>query len=374
MAGIVHGFRQLLDNPNRRAVQVDPRQLQSAVAQSQQFHEQETNVSMNIFSEETTALQLRWNTGALTALENQPLDEFGRSRKVKFAGEAAYTAGFPIFSSGQARGSTFIADVKMSVQIFNDQLDAIYSGDFRWLRNRLLASIFLDTPRVFDDVEAEEGEVTIYPFANGDEVQYSRTGIEQATAGDNHYLAFPNPIDDANNPLPAIRQELIEHPYNTGEVVVMVSSSVYEPGPTTGIHALTGFVEWENPTIDPALSVPQPDLIVRILRPLRMTLPPSATYRGRSNLCHIVEWPSLPSGYGIALTTGGPRGLKRRVDVETELRGFKPIATRRDFPYMEDQWLRRMGFGAYNRVALVIFAIGQPAYTVPAIYVNIPWS
>lgn len=370
MAGIVYGFRQLLDNPDRRAVTIDAGQLQSALGASQDFHERETNSALALFSEQTTLLQQKFRGGSAT-MENQPLDEFGRTRPLKGIVPVEYTAGWPIYSSGQARGNTFLANVKMSIQKFNDELDAMYAGDFRWMRNRLLASIFTNVQRNFDDPESDDGVIEVMPLANGDATQYVIQGNVDATTTDNHFLAFPNPIDDANNPVPAIRTELIEHPVNgAGEVVILASSSVYNTSPTTGIHALTEFVEWGG--TDPGLSVPTP--VVEILRPLRMAIPASATYRGRVNQAQIVEWPALQAGYGIAVTTTGPRPFRHRVDPEPELRGFKPIAERADFPYFEDQWIRRMGFGAWNRVSALVFQIGAGAYTIPAAYQNMRWA
>jgi hypothetical protein len=326
---------------------------------------------LNLITEETTAIQAKFR-GSLATTENQPLDEFGRSRKIKGVPPIDYTVGWPIYSSGQARGTTFIASVKMSVQTFNDEMDAIFAGDSRWIRNRLLASIFINTVRLYDDVESPDGTVNVYPLANGDATLYVRVGVVDSVTTDDHYLAFLNPISDANNPLPAIRTDLVEHPYNVGEVVVFVSSNLYDDG-VNGIAHLTGFIEWGGN--DPALSQPLSlTPLVQIIRPLNMRLPPSATYRGRANFCHIVEWPSLPAGYGFAITTGGPRPLRRRVDPEGELRGFKPVAERDDWPYFEDQWIRRMGFGAWNRVAMVAFLVGAGAYAIPAMYANMEWA
>lgn len=369
MPSIVYGFKQLLDIPTRRAVTIDPRQLQSAIAYSQQQHDQELTTILRLFADETTAIQLKFKGGGIVT-ENQPMDEFARARKIKGA-RTEYTAGFPIYTSGQARGINFIARAKMTIQQFNDELDAIYRGDFRWCRNRLLATIFWNTARTVDDPESVDGAVSVSSMANADTVEYATNGSE-STATDDHYLAFADPVDDTHNPLPTIRDELLEHEVNGGEVVVFISTSLKLPTPTTGFEALTDFVGWGELAPDPAIVLATP--LDRIIRPLNMTLPPGATYLGRAGKCHIVEWPSIPAGYGFALSTDGDRPLKARVDVEVELRGFKPVATRNDFPYFEEQWMRRLGFGGWNRVAMVVFQVGAGSYSIPSAYTGMRWA
>jgi len=57
---------------------------------------------------------------------------------------------------------------------------------------------------------------------------------------------------------------------------------------------------------------------------------------------------------------------------EPELQGFSRQADRNDYPWYEQQWARRAGFGAYNRVgALAYFvAAGDTTYDVPTGYSN----
>jgi hypothetical protein len=50
------------------------------------------------------------------------------------------------------------------------------------------------------------------------------------------------------------------------------------------------------------------------------------------------------------------------------LRGFRRVAEREDFPYEEEIWFRRAGFGAWNRVGARVDRIGNGAYAVPTGY------
>jgi hypothetical protein len=70
----------------------------------------------------------------------------------------------------------------------------------------------------------------------------------------------------------------------------------------------------------------------------------------------------------IATMTDGDRPLARREDPEPELQGFNRVAERDDHPYYESQWLRRIGFGARNRVGAFMVRIGNGTYDEPSGY------
>lgn len=366
MAELVYGFLNLADIAESRAVIVKPAQLQSAVLETVASHRAAIDEALNMFTEPTTDIQAKFK-GSMPETENQPLDENGRSRKIK--GKVDYTVGFPIFSSGAARGVNWLTAQKMTVQQYNDNISILLRGDSNWVRNRVHASIFINTERVVDDANTDEGEITVKPLANGDTVPYAKNG-SNVPAVDDHYKYY-TAVSDAANPTAAIALELTEHPQNQGEVVLFVPTNWVEPTSSTGFANLTGFIEIGDPLVVPAPS--QARLLQSTIDGI--TLPATAKLRGRVNGCWIVEWPSLPDDYGFAMTTRGPKPLKRREDEEVELRGFKPIAERDDFPYFDEQWIRRMGFGAWNRTAMVVFYInsGASAYVIPTRYQTMRW-
>jgi hypothetical protein len=55
-----------------------------------------------------------------------------------------------------------------------------------------------------------------------------------------------------------------------------------------------------------------------------------------------------------------------REEPEAGLQGFKRVAQRNDHPFYEDQYLRIAGFGAYNRIAAVVYRIGNASYAIPS--------
>jgi hypothetical protein len=92
------------------------------------------------------------------------------------------------------------------------------------------------------------------------------------------------------------------------------------------------------------------------------------TVIGRVAKCWIVEWKALVDDYIIATTTDGAPALGMRQDPEPELQGFKRVAERNDHPYYESQYMRRAGFGGYNRVGAVVQRIGNGTYAIPTGY------
>ena len=62
------------------------------------------------------------------------------------------------------------------------------------------------------------------------------------------------------------------------------------------------------------------------------------------------------------------RPLARRQFPEAQLQGFKSAGERNDYPYFEEQWLRYEGYGALNRVGVVVYLIGAGSYSVPTNY------
>jgi hypothetical protein len=60
--------------------------------------------------------------------------------------------------------------------------------------------------------------------------------------------------------------------------------------------------------------------------------------------------------------------LRMRQETIPALQGFQKVATRNDHPFLEDHWERIAGFGAWNRVGVVVYLIGQSSYSIPTGY------
>ena len=197
--------------------------------------------------------------------------------------------------------------------------------------------------------------MTIKGLANGDTDKYQLTAGANAQATAQHYIAQAADISDAANPFPTIHKRLTEHSENQGEVIVLVASNL-----TDDIQGLAGFVERSDADIRQGANA---DVLVGNLD---ATVP--GVILGKVDKCWIVEWAQLPDGYMLATTTGGDRPLAMREDEEAVLRGFKKVAERNDHPFYESQYLRRCGFGAWNRVGALGYRVGNASWAIPTGY------
>lgn len=354
---LLYGMMQLKDLTRSRVVEVDPDLLISSVGQTLADHDAEVNAILDLFSDETEEPQLRFKGAAIT--RNQPLDENGRTRPIKPA--APYTVGFPLDMSGNAWGSNFVTNEKMTVQELNDILSQLYYGDFAWLRDKILGTLFDNVGYSFPD--ELWGSVPVKGLANGDTVTYAlSTSGADSLATDTHYIAQANAIDNSNNPFPAIYTELTEHPENSTEVLTFINSAQY-----AAVSGLTNFVGIPDPDIQPGANVS------RLVGGVNANLPARAAVVGKTDKVWIAQWNAIPANYSVSISLGGTPPLKRRVDPEPNLRGFRPKARIQHFPFFDEQWIRRIGFGGWNRVGAVVNRFGNASYAVPTNY-TVPMS
>ena len=87
----------------------------------------------------------------------------------------------------------------------------------------------------------------------------------------------------------------------------------------------------------------------------------------------IIEWSSLPSGYGLAVARGArSKALKMRQYAAGALQGLFTENHSPDGNLLEMRYLRYAGFGAYNRVGALPFYIGGGAYVIPSGFATPP--
>jgi hypothetical protein len=349
---LLYGFMQLKDLAATRVVDLDPDLLISTIEMTAEEHNREANLLLNLFSDERSVEQLQFS-GSVIA-RNQPLDPNGRPRPIKPA--APYTVGFPLWMSGNAWGANFVTNAKMTVQKLNDLIATMLYGDFAWLRDQLLGTLFDNVGYTFADPIV--GNVAVKGLANGDTVNYAiSTSGADSLATDTHYLAQANAISTTDNPFPTIYTELTEHPENSTDVVAFINSAQ-----AAAVQGITGFVGINDPNIRPASTASV------LIGSLDAQLPARATLLGRVNNVWIVQWNAIPSTYIVAMSVGGTPPLVRRVDPEPELQGFKSQGRMEVFPFFQDNWIRRMGFGGWNRVGAVVMRTGNGSYAVPTNY------
>jgi hypothetical protein len=204
-------------------------------------------------------------------------------------------------------------------------------GDFAWLRDQLLGTLFDNVGYTFADPivgnVAVKGWRTATPSrtrsARAAPIRWRRTRTTWRRRRRRR----------RTNPFPTIYTELTEHPENSTDIVCFINSAE-----AAAVQGITGFVGINDPNIRPASTS------AVLIGSLDAQLPARATLLGRVNNCWIVQWNAIPSTYIVAIAVGGTPPLVRRVDPEPELQGFKSQGRMEVFPFFQDNWIRRMGF------------------------------
>lgn len=346
---VLYGYHNLQDLASERVtgslIPVVTDALQQAVAE----HNRQLDSLMSLFVERTTNYSERYKQVGAARL--QPMDDDGRARPIKPAGY--YDVAFPLQAGGSAWGANYVTRAKMTVADVARQLDMMLLADNRWLRDHILGALFQTTAWTFTDPLF--GALTIQPLANGDGTLYNIIAGNDAGLDDTHQLGQAGAIN-VTNPYPTIYAELIEHPENGGKVISFIP---------TGLRATTEALATFMPTADQNVRIGADSNV--LIGSLGVAVPGTVLGYETSGVW-IVEWPQLPANYIVAVTTEGPRPVAMREDPEPELRGFKMVAERPDYPFWEAQWLRRAGFGIRNRVGAVVMEISDASYDIPTGY------
>lgn len=355
---VVYGFHAVQDNFSDLVTTVGTAVIDNAIDQAMAEHNRQMNALASLFVRRVTAPQTVFRTPGLT--RNQPLDQFGRPIPIKAPGK--YTVGFPLQDSGNAIGYTWQESLKITVGEVNNLIDTIQMGDMRWVFDHYLAALFAAAQWTFWD-EDNAGSLTVLPLANGDGQPYSVFAGTDTGATDNHLLAQLNPIGaGADNPFPGIYQELIEHPENgNGRVISFIPS-----GLKASVTGLATFNPILSSDVRPGANS---DVLVGSLG---VTVPGGErSILGMDDSgVWIVEYPRLPANYIVSLATGGEPPLGERVDDVSALQGFVEMPRNEDMPWYQRSWLRKAGYGAWNRVGAVITRVGNASYAVPTGYTS----
>jgi hypothetical protein len=220
------------------------------------------------------------------------------------------------------------------------------------MRDHLLAALFWkSTTLPWTFVDDEHGSLSIYGLANGDTTVYNLITGTDSGATDDHLLFDDTPAADT---FTLIYDELLEHPENGGQVIAFIPTNL-----KATVQAISTFY----PVEDPDLRIGQASTVLAG----SLGTPVPGVVLGKVEKVWIVEWKSLPDDYIIGVTTEGEKPLAMREDMEASLRGFKQVAVREDHPFYERQYLRRAGFGAWNRVGAVVVK-DSSSYALPTGY------
>jgi hypothetical protein len=358
---VAYGFVGLQHLYSTRVSEVGVDRIYTAIEESAMEHTRQINALMSSFVERTTMAKEQIELAGGGTL--QPLDEWGNPKPTKPSG--SYNVGYPIQGGGDAWGDNRVTRALMTVEEANGFTLEAMRKDADWLRRHMLAAVLDNVAWTFNDKVGGAGakglgDITIQPLAiTSDGVTYVKIGGDVET--DQHYLAQAAAIDDSNNPFDDIYDELIEHPSNSGPVVVYVSTSL-----KTSIMNLTAFIEVGDPDLRYGIGATriagEPGMFDENIRGF------GDEVLGKVNKCWIVEWKALPSGYMIGHARGGGPVLKMREYASPDLQGFFMERHSPDGNLMETRMIRYAGFGVANRVAAVAYYVGGGAYAIPSGY------
>lgn len=335
-----------MDLKDRRVTEVGVEVVADAIDQSVAEHNRNLDAMRDVFAFPTTDFKTVYRTPAGARL--QPLDEDGRARKIKAPGR--FERGLPLYMAGVAWGANYVTRQKMTVAEANIATTTLMDADTVWMRDHILAPLFDNTGYTFAD--PLRGDLIVKGLANNDTETYNVQAGADAGLAEQHYLAQAGAITDGANPFPTIYQEITEHPENSGKVVAFVPTNL-----KTAIMALSNFHEKQMGYTRPGANT---EVLVQT-----DGLEGPGELIGEESGVFIREWRTLPDNYIVAISTGGPKPLAMRQEPEVSLQGFKKVADRDDHPFYESQYLRIAGFGGWNRVAALVYRIGNAAYAPP---------
>lgn len=345
---VLYGYLNMADLYDQRVTEVGVDVVADSIEQSVQEHNRQLDALMALFVRRTTDFKSRFFAAGNARL--QPLDNSGRALPIKPSGK--YDVAWPIQMGGTAWGYDYVTGQKITLGEISRVVNTMLDADSRWMRDHILAALFYkNSTNPWTFVDDEHGSLSIYGLANGDTTVYNLIEGTDSGATDDHLLFDDTP--DATT-FADIHDELLEHPENGGDVIAFVPTNL-----KATVEAFNTFY----PIEDPDLRIGTSSTVLAG----RLNVPVPGMVLGKVEKVWIVEWKSLPSDYIVAVTTEGERPLAMREDVEQSLRGFKQVATRDDHPWYERQYLRRAGFGAWNRVGAVVYK-DAASYTVPTGY------
>lgn len=346
----LYGFHNLADILGQRVTAVDYQIINDAVQQSVDAHNADLSATLSLFV--TNVQDEGVGYRPLGENELQDVDEWGRPDPVRFPAPVARY--FPIQMAQTSIALNYVTTQKMTVQELQERLTQMFVADARWMRRKLLSSLFTNT--AYNFVDPIKGTISISPLANGDSETYLRVGSGTASTDTHHKGAAA--LDAAV--LTDVRNELIEHSENGGDTAQVV---VFVPTASKAtVQGLAGFVAAPDPNITLGTGVDQ------YTGSFAANAPGTVIGYDADAQVHLREWARLPNDYIVGITDAAQKPIAIREDAEASLRGFGEIPERQDTPYLQRIWSRRAGFGAYNRVGAVVYRTNNATYAIPTGY------
>lgn len=347
---VAYGFVDLQHLFSQRVADVGLTPVFDAITRTTAEWNRQVNDVFDEWVFRTDQFQFRYHLPGSGSL--QPLDEWGTPTPVR---EGAYfDVGLPIQGAGTAFGDNRVSRAHMTVEEANRSMLRVQRDDADWLKRHIMATLLTNTSWTYAD--PLRGNLTVNPLANGDGTVYPMSGLT-ALQTDNHYLAQAAGIADGSNPFPTIRDQLLEHPTNTGTMVAYIPTNLRD-----SVMALTTFVEVTDGNV--RLGNAQDALIGVVDRGVGDEV---LGYIKGSGIW-IIEWRTLPDNYIVADARGGEKPIAMREYEPPELKGLFLEAHSQDGNLRETRFIRYCGFGILNRTRLVVMRIGNAAYAIPTGY------
>lgn len=352
--GVGYGFVGYEDIFRYRIDQLDNgvAVTRQAIQQTLDYANRKNQVFRSRFSQDVNVAKMWFQMpggGVLQDLEEEhanplPTQEF-----------AAYDVAFPIRGAGDATGTDRVSRAMMTVGEANYATQEATLKDRRWHVAYMMASLLRSAPYSFLDRGRRQfpgaGQLEIKPLANGDSTVYL-SDWGSGTSQDNHYLAQPNPIDAANNPFPAIYEELTHHVAAETPVDVYVADDL-----VASIEALPNFREPRDPQVSYSANE---STVARGDRGI------GDEYIGYVDRCNVISMRALPSGYMLGhIRNQKPLGF-RQYPVSS-LQGLFQETHSPDGNHQETRFLRFGGYGVMNRTAALAYQVGSATYADPAL-------
>lgn len=348
---VAPGFYDLKDVADRKVSEIGVETIVEAIRLSAQLHNEAVVELESSIVERGTIFKERYYLPAVAEL--QPLaGDTDRPRPVK--GRAYYDRAYPLRDAGHAWGGGRKTRAKMTVAEANENTLTALMADNRWRIRHILGAWLTNTEWTFKD--PEHGDLVIGTLANGDTVQYVDINGDGFT--DNHFLAQSAAIDSANDPFPAIVDELAEHPENdNGNYPVAYI-------PTNLVAAVSALPKVYNRL---------PDVLQEGTSVTRLISETTNSPLGDKLIgfheagIWLVEWKRLPSNY-IPFHMPGIPFVFMREEPEASLQGLRTELYDDDGVTWVNAFIRTAGYAVRNRIAAGALLIGSASYTAPTAY------